>query len=121
MTEHKYNSPFKRVSVTESGGVKIKKLQENFDKFWRQVNRVADKCPEKYHAIKAMQEACMWLTRATALQNQTEFAENKTPNDGLLAKDLKPEQQDLSKVLEKYQSGDRIHIKNRPTIIYKKK
>jgi hypothetical protein len=133
MIEHKYHSPFKRVCVNESGGEKIKKLQEDFDAFWRKVNRIADKCPEKFHAQKAMQEACMWLTRATALQHQrierpvgeviiddplnTKYSEHALD----AAPYLRPHQEDIAKALEKYQSGDRIHIKNRPTIIIKKK
>jgi hypothetical protein len=64
-----YHSPFKRVYVTDDGGAKIKELQEEFDKFWRKVNRVADKSPEKYYAQKALQEACMWLSRGCAFKH----------------------------------------------------
>lgn len=116
MSEYKYHSPFKRVCVDDNGGQKIKKLQLEFDRFWKQVNKVADKCPEKFHAMKAMQEACMWLTRATALQNQ----KVEIIIDDPLAK-IPVQQKTLSEALAKYKEGDTIQVKNRPTIILKKK
>ena len=122
MTEYKYQSPFKRVFIDEDGGQKIKKLQAEFDKFWKQINRVADKCPEKFHAMKAMQEACMWLTRATALQNQkTDGVKiDEVIIDDPLAR-IPIHQKTIGEALARYKEGDTIQIKNRPTIILKKK
>ena len=133
MSEYKYHSPFKRVFINDAGGQKIKTLQNDFDKFWKQVNRVADKCPEKFHAMKAMQEACMWLTRAAALQNQKidgiqggeviiDDPLNKPSEHALDAKPyLQPYQKTLGETLAKYKEGDTIQIKNTPHIIFKKK
>lgn len=122
MTEYKHHSPFNRVFVTEDGGQKIKKLQNEFDKFWKQVNRVADKCPEKFHAMKALQEACMWLTRATALQSQkVDGIEcDKIIIDDPLAR-IPVHQKTIAETLSKYKEGDTIEIRNKPTIIFKKK
>lgn len=115
MSEQKvYHSPFKRISITVEGGKKIKELQEEFDKFWKKVNRVADKSPEKYHAMKAFQEACMWLTRGCALKNE----QTAKP---VIEDQVTAPQKTISEALEKYQSGERIEVKNRPTIIIKKK
>jgi hypothetical protein len=64
-----------------------------------------------------MQEACMWMTRAVALQNE------KVPEiiiDDPLNKE-QPYQKSLGEMLNKYNKGDRIEIKNRPNIIIKKK
>lgn len=71
--QKKYQSPFKRIAVTKEGGEKIQQLQNDFDHFWKKINRLADKSPEKFHAMKAMQEACQWLTRACALKYQQEM------------------------------------------------
>lgn len=115
-----YHSPFKRICVTDEGGQRIKELQEEFDRFWRKVNKVADKSPEKYHAMKAFQEACMWLTRGCALKNERVAKPSEHVLDAKAYLTGEPAQ-DLSKVLDKYQSGERIQVKNRPTIIIKKK
>jgi hypothetical protein len=70
MSDKKFHSGFTRIPVNDDGGKAIKQLQEDFDKFWRKINRLSDKRTEKYYALKSMQEACMWMTRAVALQNE---------------------------------------------------
>jgi hypothetical protein len=70
--------------------------------------------------MKAMQESCMWLTRATALQHEQEIGGIKG-GEVVIDDAPKEHQRTIGEALEKYQSGERIHIKNRPTIIIKKK
>lgn len=113
--QKKYHSAFKRVCVTDDGGKKIKELQEEFDKFWRKMHKFADKSPEKFHAQKAMQEACMWLSRGCALKHE------RVPEIIIDDEPKHEYQKTLAQTLERYQSGDRIQVKNRPTIILKKK
>ena len=111
MINKPYFSPFKRVPVSPVGGDKIKKIQDEYDLFWKRLNRIVDKCPEKNTAMRKLQESCMWITRAVAITNV-----NPMPEQHLVE-----ETTDLAKALEKYQDGDQIPIKNSPTIIFKKK
>ena len=114
MTERKpYQSPFLRVAVSKDGGEKIKHIQEEFDKFWSKINRVADKSPEKFHAMKAMQEASMWLTRACALSNQGQ----PTTNGWRTAPPARTE----SRVLKPAYAKEPERFTNRPTIVVKRK
>lgn len=109
MSTKQYFSPFKRVPVTAQGGNKIKIIQDEYDIFWKKLNRIVEKSPEKLTAMRALQESCMWLTRAIAITNINPIEHSIAPkNDG------------LSEILEKYKEAEQIPIKNSPTIIFKK-
>jgi hypothetical protein len=74
----KHHSPFKRVKVTEEGGHIITDVQRKFHALWRDVTKHLEaNYPEKKHMTQAMQEACMWATRAIAIEYQTEDNFNK--------------------------------------------
>ncbi len=129
MSEYKYRSPFKRLPVSEAGGNKIKKIQDEYDIFWKRINRIVDKSPEKSTALRKLQESCMWVTRAVALCNINPMECGEIIIDDPLAKEipvkLEPElfdhQKTISEALARYKEGDRIEIRNKPTIIFKKK
>lgn len=113
MKEKKHHSPFTRVSVTKDGGEKIKQLQHEFDRFWKKVNKVSDKCPEKFHAMKAMQEACMWLSRACALQNEN--------YDVIIDDPAKPTEKEKMIMLNVPGRREGKSFQNNPTIVVKRK
>ncbi len=64
----KFPPLFQRVwTDSDKEGAVIAEIQREFEKFWRSVQK---KCPnnsEKTLAMRKMQEACMWLTRAVAI------------------------------------------------------
>ncbi len=117
MNDKKFRSGFKRIPVNDVGGQKIKTLQEDFDRFWHKINRQADKSTEKYYALKAMQEACMWMSRAIAIQN--EIVPKVIIDDPIMKEPLV--QKSIAETLAKYKEGEQIRIKNSPHIILKKK
>jgi hypothetical protein len=112
-TVKKYQSPFKRVATNKNGGETIKKIQLEFDQFWNRIHRSADRCPEKFHAIQSLQEACMWLCRATALNHpmgeETQLELTREQRDDEIVKRA------LEKAQEERPAG------SQPTIIIKKK
>lgn len=122
MTDKKtYHSPFKRVFVTDEGGEKIKQLQEDFDKFWRKVHKLADKSPEKYHAQKAMQEACMWLSRACAIQNHRPQVMIDNPLAKIPIDKVLTDQQLKNRMIGFANLKEGQVIRNSPRIVVKKK
>lgn len=118
--EKKFHSAFKRIRVSKDGGDKIKQLQDEFELFWKKVHKYGDKGHEKYYALKAIQECCMWLTRSCAVKYYEESP--KVIIDDPLNKEHRkpyPHQQNIADTLARYKDGD--VIKNNPRIIVKKK
>lgn len=71
-------SPFVRVQITPDGANAIHKIQDAYHKFWGGMLKLCPVgTPERQHALKAMQESCMWLTKCAAVSNQS--ADNIAP------------------------------------------
>lgn len=69
---------FKRIEVNrETTGIQIAKTQEEFEKFWRMLNRMCPPNSEKTLALRKMQEACMWFCRALAVDGFNPPADDK--------------------------------------------
>lgn len=117
--QKKYHSPFKRIAVSKEGGETIQHIQNEFDAFWKKINKVADKCPEKFHAMKAMQESCQWLSRACALKYHSDNDESKPNQETRILNTKKPYQEDFQGAIDSYQEGKRIQ--NTPRVFVKRK
>jgi hypothetical protein len=64
----KYPPLFKRIHINpETEGKLIAEVQTEFEKFWRNIQRKAPHNSERTLALRKMQEACMWFTRAIAI------------------------------------------------------
>lgn len=66
----KYPPIFKRIQVNpDVEGKAIRQMQEEFERFWPKVSRFCqERSSEKTMAMRKLQEGCMWLSRAIALQ-----------------------------------------------------
>lgn len=125
--QKKYHSPFKRIPVSKEGGEKIQFLQNEFDIFWKRVNKVADKCPEKFHAMKAMQESCQWLSRACALKFEAEPKEPEQDKGMQILNTKKPYQEKLQEYVDsgmevkQHQRREGKSFQNNPKVVFKRK
>lgn len=64
-----YPPLFKRVAVDHGSDASsnIRKLQDEYESFWKKIQRMCPKNSERSLAMRKMQESCMWMTRAIAL------------------------------------------------------
>ena len=64
----KYPPLFQRIPVDQkSEGETIAQVQKEFELFWRSIQKKCPQNSEKTLAMRKMQEACMWFTRAIAI------------------------------------------------------
>ena len=65
---------FKKIPVDPKTSDKIGQIQKDFETFWLPLNKSITPNAEKSLAMRKLQEACMWLTRAAAVDGI-----NRTP------------------------------------------
>lgn len=64
----KYPPLFKRIHTNpEIEGKAIAEVQNEFEKFWRNIQKKAPHNSERTLALRKMQEGCMWFCRAIAI------------------------------------------------------
>ncbi len=64
----KYPPLFKRIHTNpEVEGKAIAEIQNEFEKFWRNIQKKSPHNSERTLALRKMQEACMWFCRAIAI------------------------------------------------------
>lgn len=73
-----YQSPFKRLKVSDEGLKKIEKIQEAYDALYRHLHKEIglNKGYELSQASRKLQESCMWYTRACAVDHKIEEKKN---------------------------------------------
>lgn len=99
---------FKRIYVDGKNpkGKNIYVAQNCYEKIWSQMNKLIPNSAEKMLAMRALQESCMWMSRAIAL----DAAESNPPREPVPAKDFNeastetPESKPVAQPTIKYKS-----------------
>ena len=86
-------SPFIRVKVTDEAAIEIRKMQEYFHSFWKKISKNYPRNTEEANcATRALQEACMYATRALAIEMQHPdnwYEHNKRKEGGMQKEESK--------------------------------
>lgn len=91
----KYPPLFKRVEFNSpTAGQDIAQVQAAFEDFWKSISPKCDRNSEKTQAMRKLQEACMWFTRAIALNafkpesDSETVVERRLPPETLVCRDF---------------------------------